>query len=126
LLALGTLLSYSFAAAAIAHDWDRISPWRPLAAVIDHIPTHDARVLVLGQFNGFADFYIARPIEFARFPALARAWQTGPVLAVVPSESLPRLPKPAPRVLAETDSGLTLIANFSVPHASGTSILRRQ
>ena len=125
LLVLGTLLSYSIAVTAIAHDWDRISPWRPLAAVIDRIPSQGARLFVVGQFNGFADFYIERPIEFAGFPTLVRAWQTGPVLAIVPSNSLLRLPAPAPRVLAETASGLTLIANFSVSPASSLSIPRR-
>jgi 4-amino-4-deoxy-L-arabinose transferase-like glycosyltransferase len=112
-LVLGTLLAYGLAVAAVAHSWDRISPWRPLAAVIDRIPAQGTRLLVLGQFNGFADFYIARPIEFAEFATLARAWQTGPVLAVAPRDSLLRLPAPVPRLLAETGSGLTLIANFS-------------
>lgn len=113
-LVVTTLLAYSLAIAAVARYWDRISPWRSLGAIINRIPDREPRLLVLGHFNELADFYFARPAEFVQFTTLARAWQAGPVIAILPGDSRPRLPGPAPFVLAETASGFTLIANFSI------------
>lgn len=115
-LVLSTLLSYSLAIATVARHWDDVSPWRTLAAAIDRAPTSGARMLVLGRFDPLAEFYIARPVEFGGLASLVDAWLAGPILAVLPSDSLARIPPPAPLLLAKTASGLALVANFSVSH----------
>ena len=125
LLVVGTLVAYGLGFAAIARHWDHISPWRPLAAVIARLPAQGNRLLVLGRYDGFADFYVPRPIEFVDLPALVRAWHAGPILAVVPRDRLGELPAPAPLVVAEAPAQLSLIANFPVAAKPTGSAPRR-
>lgn len=113
-LAAMTLLAYGLAMTTLARTWDRISPWRPLARVVNAIPVADARVLVLGEFNEFADYYIDRPVEFVNREALLRAWRRGHVLAIVP-EASEALTQPASTLVAVTPSGLALVSNFRLP-----------
>jgi len=113
-LAAMTLLAYGLAMAMLARTWDQISPWRPLARIINAIPVADAQVLVLGAFNEFADYYIDRPVEFVNGDTLARAWRGGRVLAIVPEAAAGSPVLPTPTVLAITPSGLALVSNFPI------------
>jgi 4-amino-4-deoxy-L-arabinose transferase-like glycosyltransferase len=113
-LVLGTLLAHGIAIVWIARTWDQISPWRPLARVVNQVAAPDAHVLIVTAHNDFADFYITRPVEFVSRDDLARAWGHERVLAIVPEAGLSALPPPQPEIISRTQ-GLALVSNFPTP-----------
>lgn len=113
-LVLAALLAHGVTVVWIARAWDQISPWRPLARVINQVQGPEARVLIVAKHNDFADFYIERPVEFVSADALARAWVVERVLAIVPEPAADTLPPPRPHIIARRQ-GLVLVSNFSPP-----------
>src|SRR2546428_12708412 len=59
-----TLVAYGMLVAATIRQWDRISPWRPIARVVNEIEDPQMRVLILGERTPFAEFYIERRVGF--------------------------------------------------------------
>ncbi len=113
-LALGTLVAHALVIVWLALSWDQISPWRPLARVVNRVPAPGARVLIVGEHTDFADFYIDRPVEFVGRDGLIQAWTRGPVLAIVPAPLLATLPAPRPNPIAARQ-GLAVVSNTSTP-----------
>jgi 4-amino-4-deoxy-L-arabinose transferase-like glycosyltransferase len=113
-LTLGTLAAHALVIVWLALRWDQISPWRPLARVVNRVPAPGARVLIVGEHTDFADFYIDRPVEFVERDALVRAWTRGPVLAIAPAPVLAALPPPRPNFIA-TRQGLAVVSNGPTP-----------
>jgi len=113
-LALATLLAHGLMVVWLALRWDQISPWRPLARIVNQVPAPGTRVLIVGEHTDFADFYIDRPVEFVSRDALIQAWPREPVLAIVPEPLLAALPLPRPSLIA-TRQGLALVSNAPTP-----------
>jgi 4-amino-4-deoxy-L-arabinose transferase-like glycosyltransferase len=113
-LALAMLLAHGLVIVWLALRWDQISPWRPLARIVNQVPAPGARVLIVGEHTDFADFYIDRPVEFVSRDALILAWTREHVLAIVPEPLLPALPPPRPSLIA-TRQGLALVSNAPTP-----------
>ena len=114
LLILSTLLSYGLAMASVARIWDEVSPWRPVARIVNALGDLDARLLMLGSDDAFADYYIARPVTYVDEDGLARAWRRERVLAVIPASALATLPtSPRPVLLGKAPTGLVVVTNGS-------------
>ena len=112
LLVLATCLAYALAMNWVTHNWDQISPWRPIAQVINRLPRTTAPVLILGAYTEFADYYIARPVRFVQTDELVETWQREPVIAVVPAVAIDRLRvHPRPVIIGRAAGGLTVISN---------------
>lgn len=108
-----TLVAYGMLVIATVRQWDRISPWRPIARMINAVSPSDVRVLVLGERTPFAEFYIERPVEFADRARLRDAWKAGRVVAVVPVDALASLaPGPMPIIAGYAPGRLLIIRNF--------------
>ncbi len=112
-LVLATLLAHGLVITWIARTWDQISPWRPLARVINHLQAPGARVLIVTEHTDLADYYIDRPVEFVNRNVLVRVWPHGRVLAIIPETAVGGLPSPRPVVLSAT-RGLVLVSNFPI------------
>lgn len=110
------LVAHAFAMAWLSLSWDRLSPWRPIARIVNRIPA-PPRVLIIdsvtrGGYSDYADFYIDRPVEFVNQKRLAEAWEQGPLLAVLTDDALRALPRqPAVTILATERHGLTVVTN---------------
>ncbi len=117
-LVLATVLAHGLAIVWIARTWDQISPWRPLARVLNQVVAPHAHVLIVAEHNDFADFYIERPVEFVSRDDLARAWGRERVLAIVPESTVSTLPPPRAGVISRTQ-GLALVSNFPTPAPPG-------
>jgi hypothetical protein len=114
LLALFTLLSYGLAITSVARIWDEVSPWRPLARIVDGLGRPEARVMVLGSDSEFADYYIARPVEYVSEAGLARDWGREPVIAIIHERELSTLPaSPRPVIVGRAPTGLVVVTNGS-------------
>jgi len=112
LLAASILLSYALLVASVYRSWDRISPWRPVAKIVNRQQVDAPTILILGPHNPFPEYYFERPVEYVGEKELRRAWKTQPVLAIVPEEILPHLPSPpGPVVLARLPGGEALVSN---------------
>jgi len=119
LLVLATCLAYALAMNWVTHNWDHISPWRPIAQVINRLPRTTAPVLILGDYTEFADYYITRPVRFVQTDELVQTWQREPVIAVVPAAAIDRLRVyPRPVVIGRPTGGLTVISNAPMRTAS--------
>src|SRR5256712_7265999 len=55
-----TLAAYGMLVVATIRQWDRISPWRPIARAVNEIEAPQIRVLIVGERTPFAEFYIER------------------------------------------------------------------
>src|SRR5436853_150060 len=115
LLVLMTLLAYGLAVASMARIWDEVSPWRPIARIVNRLGSPDAHVLVLGDYNELADYYIDRPVEFVGPGDLSRAWQRERAVVVMPRDSLSTLPAPRPLLIGTAPAGLAVVSNFQPP-----------
>src|SRR3989441_11794182 len=73
------LVAYGMLVVATIRQWDRISPWRPIARAVNEIEAPQVRVLILGERTPFAEFYIERRGAGGCGHALARAGEGGPV-----------------------------------------------
>src|SRR5256712_2552565 len=73
-----TLVAYGMLVAATVRQWDRISPWRPIARAGNEIEAPQMRVLILGERTPFAEFYIERRVEFVDRQALTRGGPARP------------------------------------------------
>jgi 4-amino-4-deoxy-L-arabinose transferase-like glycosyltransferase len=112
LLTLLTLLSYGLAVTAVARVWDEVSPWRPLARIVNGLGDAHARLLMLGPENDFADYYIARPVTYVSEDGIARAWRRERIIAVVPESTLATLlTTPRPIVIGSAPTGLVVVTN---------------
>jgi len=112
LLTLLTLLAYALAITSVARIWDEVSPWRPLARIVNGLGPADARVVVLGSDNEFADYYIERPVEYVTAAALARDWGRDRIIAIVPERALSTLPaSPHPVIAGRAPTGLVVVTN---------------
>ncbi len=108
-----TLVAYGMLVIATLRQWDRISPWRPIARTINAISASNARVFVLGERTPFAEFYIERPVEFVDREELTRAWRAAAVVAVIPVDALALLAGgPAPVITGSAPGRLLIIRNF--------------
>src|SRR5206468_4117763 len=108
-----TLIAYGMLTAATVKQWDRISPWRPIAAAVNAITRPDARVVIEGDRTPFAEYYIERPVQFAGREALVSAWWAGALVAVIPAEALKSLPaSPPPIVVGDASGRLIVVKNF--------------
>jgi len=108
-----TLVAYGMLVAATIRQWDRISPWRPIARAVNEIEAPQVRVLILGERTPFAEFYIERRVEFVDREALSRAWRAGPVVGVIPVDALAALAGgPAPIIMRQAPGRLLVIRNF--------------
>lgn len=113
LLVVLTLFSYTLLIASVYRCWDRISPWRPLAEIVNRQEMDVTKILILGPHNPFPEYYFDRPVEFVGEEELLRAWGMGPILALIPEDLLLRLPSPPePAVLARLPDGEVLVRNF--------------
>src|SRR5256885_4265581 len=72
-----TLVAYGMLVVATVRQWDRISPWRPIARAVNEIEAPQIRVLILGERTPFAEFYIERRGGVGVREGLARAWGGG-------------------------------------------------
>lgn len=114
LLAGLTVLAYGLAIVTTGRIWDRVTPWRQVARVVNAQDAPGAHVVVLGSDNEFLDFYIAKPVEYVREDGLARAWTREPVIAILPEPHAARLPaSPRPLVLGRAPAGWMVVANGS-------------
>jgi 4-amino-4-deoxy-L-arabinose transferase-like glycosyltransferase len=118
LLVVFTLLSYGLPMIWVARHWDQISPWRPLARMVNRLHAPDARMLILRPYSEFADYYILRRVEFVPEDALVRAWHTERVIAIVPEATLSKLAPPRPVIIGRASDGMVLISNFPVATSS--------
>lgn len=117
LLATLTLVSYGLLVTSTARNWDRISPWRQFAKVINSLSAHEARVLIAAPHTSFADYYVAKPVAFVSRDDLIRVWQAAPAVAVVPADTIGELPTPPrPMIVAKGAGGLTVVSNFPLPN----------
>ncbi len=115
LLTCLTLLAYGLAIASVARIWDEISPWRPLARIVNGLEAPGTRLIVLGSDNEFADFYIARPVEYASEAELARNWEREAVIAAVPERALATLlTSPRPVIVGRAPAGWVIITNTPI------------
>jgi 4-amino-4-deoxy-L-arabinose transferase-like glycosyltransferase len=113
-LTLCTLFSYALAITTVARVWDEVSPWRPLAKIVNGLGPPGARVLVLGSDSAFADYYIARPVDYVSEAALGRDWGRGRVIAILPERELSTLPAyPRPIIAGRAPTGLVVVTNGS-------------
>ncbi len=113
-LAALTLFAYGLLITATIRQWDRISPWRPIARAVAAAVSPAARVVIVGERTPFPEFYINRPVEFVDRAGLRDAWGSGPVVAVVSVDALASLaPGPAPAVVGSAPGRLLVIKNFS-------------
>jgi hypothetical protein len=111
-LAVAALLSYQLAIGAVGRLWDQLSPWRPLARVVNACPDEQARVLMLGADNAFVDYYVARPVRHVDAAELRRAWEREAVIAIVPAGGLAALPAtPRVRLLGRAAQGFAVVTN---------------
>lgn len=115
LLATFALISYAFLIAATARHWDRISPWRPLARIVNTAATGEARVLVIGEMIPFAGYYIKRDVEYTDLTGLTQAWRSGPVVAVVPAGAFGSLPPGTKPVIIGSEAGWLVVRNATPP-----------
>jgi 4-amino-4-deoxy-L-arabinose transferase-like glycosyltransferase len=112
LLTLLTLLAYGLAVSAVARVWDQVSPWRPLARIVNGLGDAHASLLVLGPENAFADYYITRPVTYVGAEGLLRAWRSERVIAVVPEAALATLgASPRPIIVGTAPTGLVVVTN---------------
>ncbi len=108
-----TLVAYAMLLTATIRQWDQISPWRRIAATVEAIASSDARVLIMAERTPFAEYYIDKPVQFVAREELRRAWEEGPVIAVVPPDALTVLPSGTPPIVAGSAPGrLLIIRNF--------------
>lgn len=112
LLVVLTLFSYTLLITSVYRSWDRISPWRQVAKMVNSQKGGVAKVLVLGPHNPFPEYYIERPVDFVGEEELRKAWRTEPVLAMIPEDALLRLPSPKAVVLAKLPASEVLVKNF--------------
>jgi 4-amino-4-deoxy-L-arabinose transferase-like glycosyltransferase len=114
LLAGLTVLAYGLAIVTTARIWDQVTPWRQLARIVNAQDAPGAHVVVLGSDNEFLDFYVTKPVEYVREDGLARDWTRAPLIAIVPEQTVSRLPaSPRPIVLGRAPTGLVVVANGS-------------
>ncbi len=112
-LAAVALAAYGLLLVTTARQWDRISPWRPVARMVEAAATEDARVLVDGEPTPFARFYVRRPVRFVSREELAAEWTAGRVVAVMPVDALGTLPfPPAPVVEGGAPGRLVVVKNY--------------
>src|SRR2546428_13075334 len=86
-----TLAAYGMLVAATVRQWDRISPWRPIARVVNEIEAPQIRVLILGERTPFAEFYIERRVGVVDRAGPARAWGARPAVGGISGEWLAAL-----------------------------------
>jgi 4-amino-4-deoxy-L-arabinose transferase-like glycosyltransferase len=115
LLVLLTLLAYGLAMASVARLWDEVSPWRPIARLVNPLSTPDTHLIIVGGYNELADYYITGPVEFVDQGDLIRAWPRERVVAVMPQAVLPSLPSPRPVLVGTAPAGLAVVSNFQPP-----------
>lgn len=110
-LAAAALAGYSLLLVATARQWDRMSPWRPVARMVEVAAAEDTHVLVEGEPTPFAWFYIRRPVRFVSRDGLAAEWTSGRVVAVMPVDMVAALPGP-PVVVGGAPGGLVVVKNY--------------
>ncbi len=110
-----TLLAYGLAIVTTARIWDQVTPWRPLARIVNAQAAPRAHVVMLGPDNEFIDYYVTRPVEYAGEAELARKWIEEPIIAIVPAQALSRLPaSPGHVIVGSAPGGLVVVTNGSL------------
>jgi 4-amino-4-deoxy-L-arabinose transferase-like glycosyltransferase len=114
LLAGFTLLAYGLAIVTTPRIWDRVTPWRQLASIVNAQDARGAHVVMLGRDSEFLDYYVTRPVEYVGEDDLARDWTREPVIAVLPERAVSRLPaSPRRVVVGRAPTGLVVVTNRS-------------
>ncbi len=115
LLAGFTVLAYGLAIVTTARIWDRVTPWRQLASIVNAQDAPGAHVVMLGPDNEFLDYYVVRPVEYVDENDLARTWTREPVIAVLPERAVSGLPaSPRQIVVGRVPTGLVVVTNGSL------------
>ena len=112
LLTCLVMVSYVLAIASVARIWDEVSPWRSVAGIVNGLGAPGNRLIMLGTDNAFADYYIARPVEYMSEADLVHEWGREAVIAVVPGHALAALPAfPRPIIVGRAPTGLVVVTN---------------
>ncbi|MBI3998731.1 MAG: glycosyltransferase family 39 protein [Armatimonadetes bacterium] len=112
-LAAGAILAYGLAAWGVMQDWERLWPWRTLAATVHRLYQSGDRVVVFKEPLNFPEYFIEAPVALVEDEAaLARTWQEGRTFAILRAGDLVRLPEHPPyRVLVDMPAGWVLAFN---------------
>jgi len=115
LLAGFTLLAYGLAIVTTARIWDEVTPWRPLARILNAQSAPGAHVVMLGSDSEFLDYYVMTPVEYVGEDGLARDWMREPIIAVLPERAVSRLPaSPRPVLVGRAPTGFVVVTNGSL------------
>ncbi|SRR5579871_104760 len=112
---VGALLAYTTGYAMLWQHWERLWPWREIAAAANTVSDAGQPVLMLGLHpaeTNFASFWLRPPIREVDPANLTASWRRGWTVALLPPDAPGDLrARLRPRILVRTPLGWELVTN---------------